>query len=494
VNIITTSLTEDRLLFIALVALIVWIPLPHGGELLWEHSSLCAASLLLLATWIVHHMKSQAALPKIIHSLRRPLLLLLCWVIYVFMQAMPIPQLLLKWLSPAAIKHAEAIQSIGGNVYYSLSIDRGSTLIEGLKYCSYTAVFFLTLVLCSSIKRLTILATALFLTGAGLSLYSLVNHYTDGAFSINNPIPPWGNPWAKNTRGTFSHQNHFAAFLAMTIPLGLGLLYSLISPDNRQNKLNNRLVAAINFVLSIKALYVLLLACMIAALLLTASRGGNSAFLAGILVCSMLYLLKKWRVIDLTKTPIVSAILLCSVIAVESSGLATSLTKRLRDQGLAPSGRDFMHITTTKIILDYPIFGGGAGSYPYLQHAYKPEELGVNPMSKRAHNDYLELLCGQGIVGFVLLGAALWPLLYRVFKTLGNTQDGLITGLLLGASAGQCAMLIHAFVEFNFHIPANTIYFFLLLAIGLIAGYQENTKTAHSDNLTTPESAPGTMS
>ena len=471
-----TSNSGERPLFIALLTLIVWIPLPHGGELPWQHTSFAFASLLLLSIWLFRHWQTGAAAPGIIRHVRLPLILLLCWLAYVFMQAIPLPKIVLSWLNPAALAHFESTQNIGSKASYSLSIDSGSTLIEGLKYSSYLAIFFLTLVLCNSVKRTKILATTLFLTGAGLSLYSLVNHYTSGAFSLNNPIPPWGKPWAGITRGTLSHQNHFAGFLAMTIPVGMGLLYSLSTANSNTNSWRKRITTCIDFIMSVNAVYVLLLASMVTALLFTASRGGNAAFLAGIFITSTLCLIKSQQRINLKKSAIVPITLLIALFIILTTGIASSLSKRLDDQGFSPSGRDFMHTAIYKIMSDYPVFGSGAGTYPHLQHQYKSPELGVNAMSKRAHNDYLETLTDQGIIGFVLLTSGLFLLLYKLLKPLGKTHNRLSTGLLWGASSGICAMLIHALAEFNFQIPANAVYFFLLLAIGSIISFQHQEK------------------
>ncbi|MBL4753649.1 MAG: O-antigen ligase family protein [Flavobacteriales bacterium] len=475
-----TSSSGQRPLFIALLALIVWIPLPHGGELPWQHTSFAFASLLLLSIWLFRHWQTGAAVPDIIRYVRLPLTLLLCWLVYVFIQAIPLPKSLLAWLNPAALAYFESAQNIGNKASYSLSIDSGSTLIEALKYSSYLATFFLTLVLCNSTKRLKILATALFLTGAGLSLYSLVNHYTNGAFSLNNPIPPWGQPWAKITRGTFSHQNHFAGFLAMTLPVGMGLLYSLSTANSNINNWRKRITTCIDLIMSVKAVYGLLLASMVTALLFTASRGGNTAFLAGIFIASILCLIKSKQRINIKKSAVIPIALLFALFTISATGITSGLTKRLEDQGFNPNGRDSMRTAAYKIIRDYPVFGSGAGTYPRLQHQYKSPDLGVTAMSKRAHNDYLEILTDQGIVGFVLLVSGLLLLLYKLLKPLGKTRHRLSTGLLWGASSGISAILVHSLAEFNFQIPANAVYFFLLLAIGCIISFQHQEKAANT--------------
>jgi O-antigen ligase len=91
-------------------------------------------------------------------------------------------------------------------------------------------------------------------------------------------------------------------------------------------------------------------------------------------------------------------------------------------------------------------------------------------MSKRAHNDYLELLANQGVIGFSLLGAATLLLLLKLFRGLkknkrGNTQS--LYGLQVASFCSVIAILVHSLADFNFHLPVNAVYFYLILAIGI---------------------------
>ena len=41
--------------------------------------------------------------------------------------------------------------------------------------------------------------------------------------------------------------------------------------------------------------------------------------------------------------------------------------------------------------------------------------------------------------------------------------------MLFGVNVATTALLIHGLVDFNFHIPANAAYFFVLLGLGMAA-------------------------
>ncbi|MCM2327041.1 MAG: hypothetical protein NDI88_04055, partial [Lysobacter sp.] len=82
-----------------------------------------------------------------------------------------------------------------------------------------------------------------------------------------------------------------------------------------------------------------------------------------------------------------------------------------------------------------------------------------------AHNDYAQLFLELGVAGaavIVLLGVAYamrWIELARVWRerTHGHLQ--------MAAGLGMLAMIVHGLVDFNFHIPANAIYFSFLAGI-----------------------------
>lgn len=153
-----------------------------------------------------------------------------------------------------------------------------------------------------------------------------------------------------------------------------------------------------------------------------------------------------------------------------ATGVTDTLTKRLDSQGYTPNGRDLMHQTAFAIIKDSPIVGMGAGTYPILQHKYKSATLGHSAMSKRAHNDYLELLTNQGIIGFSLLAIATILLLTKLITGLKKNKKGKTTslhGLQIASFCAVTAILLHSLADFNFQLPTNAVYFYLILAIGI---------------------------
>lgn len=456
---------QDRYLFIGLLAIIALLPLPHGGELVWEHAPFICGIFLLFTLWLLQQWQHSRPLPAIVQDIKLPLILLGIWLGYIFLQTLPLSDSVMGLLSPARADINQHARLAGANPTSSLSIDPASTLHELLRYASYITLFCLVLVLCNTPARLKQLAVTLFVVGFAQALYSLVNYYTHGALSINDPIPPWGTPWDKATRGTYSHRNHFAALMELLIPVGIGLLIPYFKP-NPNRDWNSRLKQLLSFLMSIEMIYSFGVALMLAALAFSASRGGNGAFVSALFISSVVFVLlqgKKARTLKLI--PIVAVIL----IVVFGLLGANNLANRFEKQGIGPNGRDYMRSASYLLIADYPIIGSGAGTYPHIFYHYKMPELGVTTMSKRAHNDYLELLADEGIIGFGLLGSSVILLFVPLVRGIKNRRNPQMIGMLFAALFGTLAMLIHSFVEFNFHIAANASYFFVLLAMGLVA-------------------------
>ena len=303
-----------------------------------------------------------------------------------------------------------------------------------------------------------------------MALYSLFNHFTNGDFNLIDSIPPWIVTWDKATHGTFSYQNHYASFLTITIPIGFGLIYANLK-SNAGEVVHSITSKLMEIMFSINGLYLLSMATMLLALIKTSSRGGNSIFFIGILLSFLLILLCNQNYSIKQKVQRLTAFfigLLLLVALTITSGMADSLFNRLDKQGYTPNGRDLMHLTSVQIMTDYPMVGSGAGTYPVLQHVYKTPKLGHSEMSKRAHNDYLELLGNQGLIGFGLLASAIFLLMSIFFRAVIRSRKSDLYGMQVACFCSTLTVLLHSVVDFNFQLPVIANYFFIVLAIGLI--------------------------
>jgi O-antigen ligase len=82
-----------------------------------------------------------------------------------------------------------------------------------------------------------------------------------------------------------------------------------------------------------------------------------------------------------------------------------------------------------------------------------------------AHNDYVEAVAETGLVGAALILSALALFLRLAFRRWGRPLQSQNDWFRLGAALGCCGLLVHSFLDFNLHIPANAAWFAVLAGL-----------------------------
>jgi O-antigen ligase len=206
----------------------------------------------------------------------------------------------------------------------------------------------------------------------------------------------------------------------------------------------------------------------VAGIMMTGSRGGYLSTAVGVVVLGTLGLvaLRKqnkwlyWRV--LIGNLLLAGILVFGVTQVvaknwfvqsRASNIATTQDIRL----------ELWKSAIEQFQLD-PIWGTGSRTFLYYGRQFRPAGTIQDPIY--AHNDYLQLLAEFGVVG--MLGF----LLFLAVHLRSGIQSfvGLISqrttvsligsnslALNIGALASVAAYMVHSFLDFNLHIPANSL-------------------------------------
>jgi putative inorganic carbon (HCO3(-)) transporter len=116
--------------------------------------------------------------------------------------------------------------------------------------------------------------------------------------------------------------------------------------------------------------------------------------------------------------------------------------------------------------------GTGADTFfqAYVDGGYmSPESL----YYRHAHNDYLEIGTGFGFIGFSLLGTAVLASLWRALLAQRRRSSRVMQGLGFASAMGITSILIHSFADFNLHIPANSLWFVVIVAFAWVAAYAD---------------------
>jgi O-antigen ligase len=265
--------------------------------------------------------------------------------------------------------------------------------------------------------------------------------------------------YQRRASGQYGCPNHLAGYLEVVALFGLSLV--VWSKSRHWVK--------------ILAAYASLVA--LAGLVVTGSRGGYISTVFSLLVFVALSLLVvKFAFPEYFAKAVFAALTLVIVVAVTIPLLITSDVIRNRaSQLITNDGRTNLW----KAALDQnklnPVFGTGSGTYLYYGRKFRNPEVQHDPI--RVHNDYLDLLAEYGwlgVAGMVLFLASHVGNGIRTYRRLvtKNLQFGAdwrsnSLALNIGCLCAVAAYLSHSVVDFNLHIPANSML--MAFVFGILA-------------------------
>jgi len=118
---------------------------------------------------------------------------------------------------------------------------------------------------------------------------------------------------------------------------------------------------------------------------------------------------------------------------------------------------------TWRIFLDHPLVGTGFGT---LQTVFpKYDTLYDGKVVNHTHNDFLEGLAETGVIGGIACAWFLFTLAWRGLQGSQKPDNAATAALRAGGLVGCAGFLVHSLVDFNLHIPANALLFFLLASL-----------------------------
>jgi len=314
------------------------------------------------------------------------------------------------------------------------------TRIELLKYSALVALFFLCVQSYRTRAQWRNFVWFLLSLGFAVSLFAILQHFTfNGKLYWLRELQYGGIPF-----GPYVNRNHFAGLMELLIPPGLAI--QILGAERRDQ-------------LPLVTLFTLL---PIGALFLSASRGGIISFVAEVGFLAILIVVRRRE-----KKVLVAAALIVTlgVILVSWLGIGRALDRFATYKKLETSeGRraEMLH-DSLRIFQDHRIIGTGLGTlqevFPLYETAY--DGLVVN----HSHNDYAEALAETGVIGG-LCGLVFMVLLFWTsWKILSVEGDPRSFAYHAGALVACLGLLVHAGVDFNFHIPSNALIFLLQAAL-----------------------------
>jgi O-antigen ligase len=393
-----------KVLRVGIYALIVFGVAAHGGVEEWARAVLeTGAGLLLLAwsLWVFSKREEQLFISPLLLPLAALLLVVL-------------GQLFFRWTASSYNTRIELQLLLADLIILFLSVQAFRTLKNWRGFVWFGMIF-----------------------GFLVSLFAILQHLTsNGKLYWFREIRSGGLPF-----GPYVNRNHFAGFAELVLPLAL---IPLILGRVRRER---RLVVGLFAVLPIGALF------------LSASRGGIVSFGAEMGVLVLVVLLG--RTMGKQFLPGVT-VLLVALLLVSWLGVGQILQRLSSVQMLEVTAgkRASMRGDTWRIFLDHPVFGTGLGT---LQIVYPPyESLYDGKIVNHTHNDYLEALAEMGIAGGLCCAWFIAVLLRESLKRLRQLSNSFAGAFQISGFLACCGFLVHSVVDFNLHIPANAMLFFVM--------------------------------
>jgi len=424
---------------IGLLFLVLFTPLAFGTVQPWSTLVLQLTVLLMTAAWLARMWADERL---VVHTtwLYAPIVL---FIGYALLQTLPLPVMepAPGGLANTFMAHAAVIQKLGEAQTYTISLCRHATFAGAARLAVFGLVFFLVINELRTVGRVRAVLYVLVAVGFCIALFALVQKFTwTGKIYWLQETPANAGPY-----GPFVNYDHYGGYINMIIPLGIALLMTRLSTPQR---------ILVGFMTGVMA----------TSMLLSRSRGAVISFIGALVVFLLLLVISRKR---RKRLVLINALLLLAFIGVfvywvDFGGFLA----RIRTIGLESNffnPRLDVWKDAMGIVNDFGVFGTGLGTFSEVFPRYQSTHL--NLFWRYLHNDYLQIFCETGIVGFTAVAAFTVLFWWNILSHLRRGTNQLALCLLLGTAAGSATMFIHSLFDFNLHINANAFLFAVMLGI-----------------------------
>jgi O-antigen ligase len=431
---------------------IIVLPMFAGGARPWLWSGVAGIFGLIFALCLLVSKDFIS-----LRDVKKPLFLLLPILAYPFVQIIPLPLPLISVLSPQRAVWLQRSMEVTGVSRWgaSLSYVPLDTFMSGLWIL---ALALFALVLHRSMRDGVIepgkLLILLFVI-AGLEAFYGISQVL---------VPSTGPGFFDGAHGTFVNRDHYAAFLGMIWPLQVVWLWRLgaknnkdpVSFDEKESLRKSR---------EKQLFFIFLTGFVLLGLIFSGSRGGIISLGIGTIVLAYLGRRRSRSIILILIGCWVIILAYGSIIGFEE------ILKRFTEIEHDAPARFTIWRFTLNLIRDHWLTGTGAGTYRQVIFLYQVFDTDLLQVGA-AHCDYLQIASEWGLPFSLLIFSLLWGYWWATAVRTAKKRVGEPRSLerdekliRVGALAGSAAFLSHMWVDFNWQIPANQLYFVILLVL-----------------------------
>jgi O-antigen ligase len=471
----------DSFAFLLLAATLLFAPLIKGGNRPLPLLTLELAAVLLLAYPLLR--------PVFLQRLPTGFLLgLALFVMLPLLQLLPLPVSLWQTL-PGRAFYAEALAAFGGSgdaALRPLSLLPRATEAAWLALLPPLAVFLVAVSLHEpALRKLVYLFIGI---AAVQAIVALVQFGGGATTTFRLSLSDIGTGV-----GTYVNRNHLAGMLTMALPVALGLLASRIgrARENmhyRSRGFLKRLAGTLSHPSRFNQTLIFGAVCIaiLLGVVFSRSRSGISLTMLGVLLSALVY---GFKIGGQRSTNLVALFSVVGVALALEVGLAPVL-ERFSVEGTLEDARWTIFASSVAALGAFFPFGSGLGTFPEVYRRFQPDDIAQ--FVNHVHNDYIEYVFEGGLVAaavillFLVVYVRAWPRLLHL------PRWGTVSFMQAGAGLALLLMALHGLTDYNWHIPANAIYFALMAGVFLHRGEAPREHAARKSEAPA-ESAPASV-
>jgi O-antigen ligase/polysaccharide polymerase Wzy-like membrane protein len=441
------------------VALVAWGALAFGGVYRWGYLTLAPAAALagMIGLCVGSGWRR---VPKSI------LFTFAALIVAILFQEIPLPHGVLERISPAAVtiiaQRDIAFETVT-SVWHPLSIDPARTW-TGLVLAGSLGVLWLGLIATLNERVIQRLCGGIVAIGLGLAVIGiagLANH--DGKV-----LGFWQPLTHAAPFGPFINRNHYAGWMLMTVPLGIGYLMAMITREFADRPPARSWGARIAWLSTRRANVIIILALaltmMSLSVLVSLSRSGIACLSIGLAVFGGLAL--RSIATRSRRAVIAGGIAILATGCVGWAGLDRLGSRFAEFQTDRSGGRQGIWRDALTVARTFPFAGTGLDTFGVSMVFYQTTD--PNQHYEEAHNDYLQIAAEGGLLvglpAVALLGVTA-GLVWRRFRN--SVEAAPAVWLRAGAVAGLLTIALQEITEFSLQMPGNAALFAVLAAIAV---------------------------
>jgi len=199
---------------------------------------------------------------------------------------------------------------------------------------------------------------------------------------------------------------------------------------------------------------------------MSGSRGGIISTALGLLVLGALALKPRKRRFAEQRQAIIAFIAFGALlVAAAFLAFGDVAVGKITQQGFRDEDRMAVYTIAMRAILGAPVLGYGYGTFADIFPMFRDHSVGTSGMWQMAHDTYLEVFQGLGLLFGSMLVASVVLLALRCIKGATTRQQNEV----IPCVAASVAFLlgVHALVDFSLQIQAVAITFMALLGAGV---------------------------